>query len=62
MNGKLLMKLKKIILGGDFNIASNSWLDRTPRRGQQPELNDTLASLTVDHWRTSNPTTKNTHG
>lgn len=26
-----------IIIGSDFNIAPNSWLDRKPPKGSQPE-------------------------
>lgn len=32
----------KVIVGGDYKIAPDSWLDRTPRRGQQPEYIDIL--------------------
>uniref|UniRef100_A0A3Q2QH20 exodeoxyribonuclease III n=1 Tax=Fundulus heteroclitus TaxID=8078 RepID=A0A3Q2QH20_FUNHE len=53
---------EKVVMGGDFNIAPDSWLDHKPHRGQQPEYDDILTNLctsthTVDYWRISNPTT-----
>lgn len=52
---------EKVIIGGDFNIAPDSWLDHKPHRGQQPEYDDILTNLcmstrTVDYWRIVNPT------
>ena len=51
----------KVILGGDHNIAPDSWLDRIPHRYSQPVYNDTITNLgtitnIIDCWRTSNPT------
>lgn len=51
----------KVVMGGDFNIAPNSWLDRLPPRGQQPENNEVLHNFcietnTFDYWRLNNPT------
>ena len=51
----------KVILGGDYNIAPDSWLDRKPHRYSQPVYTDTIQELctttnTIDYWRSSNPT------
>lgn len=51
-----------IIIGGDFNIAPNSWLDRKPPKGLQPEYNDMLNNFClsnnlVDYWRVTHPNT-----
>lgn len=51
----------KVVMGGDFNIAPNSWLDRLPPRGQQPENNEVLHNFrietnTFDYWRLNNLT------
>lgn len=51
----------KIIIGGDFNIIPNSWMDKIPIKGQQPEINDILHNFcaitgTFDYWRFINPT------
>ena len=45
---------EKVILGGDFNIAPNSWMDRIPHGGPQPQFDDALSNLcsitnTVDY-------------
>lgn len=60
-NWKITYMTEKVIIGGDFNIAPHSWLDRRPQRGQQPEYDDIIKNLctsthTVDYWRMSNPT------
>lgn len=60
-NWKITFMTEKVIIGGDFNIAPDSWLDRKPHRGQHPEYDDILTNLcmsthTVDYWRISNPT------
>lgn len=51
----------KVILGGDHNIAPDSWLDRIPHRYSQPVYDDTILNLCTttcitDYWRTLNPT------
>lgn len=51
----------KVILGGDHNIAPDSWLDRIPHRNSQPVYSDTILSLftttyIIDYWRALNPT------
>ena len=56
MNGKQHTS-DKVILGGDHNIAPDSWLDRKPHRYSQPVYNDTIMNLcttthTIDYWRT----------
>lgn len=60
-NWKVSFMTEKVVIGGDFNIAPDSWLDRKPHRGQQPVYDDILTNLcmsahTVDCWRISNPT------
>uniref|UniRef100_A0A3B4WDT5 exodeoxyribonuclease III n=1 Tax=Seriola lalandi dorsalis TaxID=1841481 RepID=A0A3B4WDT5_SERLL len=59
-NWEIKYMTDKVVLGGDFNIAPDSWLDRIPHRGQQPEYDDILTNLcisthTVDYWRITNP-------
>jgi len=58
---KAVYMTDKVVMGGDFNIAPNSWLDRLPPRGQQPENNEVLHNFcietnTFDYWRLNNPT------
>jgi len=55
-NGKSV----NVIMGGDFNIALDSWLDRKPQRSTQAVYNDTILNLctktnVVDYWRITNP-------
>lgn len=59
---KLLHGTDNILMGGDFNIAPNSWLDRKPPKGLQPEYNDIINTFSVsnnlvDYWRMTNPDT-----
>lgn len=49
-----------MIIGGDFNIVPDLWLDRRPQRGSHYVYNDTLLNFcktvnVVDYWRVSNP-------
>uniref|UniRef100_A0A672HB23 exodeoxyribonuclease III n=1 Tax=Salarias fasciatus TaxID=181472 RepID=A0A672HB23_SALFA len=58
-----LYRTSNIITGGDFNIAPNSWMDRKPPKGLQPNIDDTfssfcLANHLVDYWRETNPNSK----
>lgn len=58
MNGK--QRTDNIITGGDFNIAPNSWLDRKPPKGSQPDYNDIITNFCLsnnlgDYWRITNP-------
>ncbi len=51
----------KVILGGDHNVAPDSWLDRIPHRNFQPIYSDAILNLCtttnlIDCWRTLNPT------
>uniref|UniRef100_A0AAX7SHF8 exodeoxyribonuclease III n=1 Tax=Astatotilapia calliptera TaxID=8154 RepID=A0AAX7SHF8_ASTCA len=53
----------QVIIGGDFNLAPNSWLDRQPQRGNQPEHESIICDLCtttnmIDYWRMTNPNTK----
>uniref|UniRef100_A0A3B3ST53 exodeoxyribonuclease III n=1 Tax=Paramormyrops kingsleyae TaxID=1676925 RepID=A0A3B3ST53_9TELE len=53
----------QVITGGDFNLAPNSWLDRQPQRGKQPEYDSIIcdfctATNMMDYWRMTNPNTK----
>lgn len=45
---KIIYDTEKVIVGGDFNIAPDSWLDRTPHRGQQPEYINKYSRLLED--------------
>ncbi len=58
---KITFTSDKVILGGDHNIAPDSWLDRIPHRNSQPVYSDTILTLcttthVIDYWRTLNPT------
>lgn len=60
-NWKITYMTEKVVMGGDFNIAPDSWLDWKPQRGQRPEYDDIstylcMSTHTVDYWRISNPT------
>lgn len=51
-----------IITGGDFNLAPDSWLDRKPPKGLQPEYNGIIHNFCssnnlIDYWRVTNPNT-----
>uniref|UniRef100_A0AAZ1XGV7 exodeoxyribonuclease III n=1 Tax=Oreochromis aureus TaxID=47969 RepID=A0AAZ1XGV7_OREAU len=53
----------QVITGGDFNLAPNSWLDRQPQRGKQPEHDSIICDFCtttnmIDYWRMTNPNTK----
>uniref|UniRef100_A0A8C6PU90 Endonuclease/exonuclease/phosphatase domain-containing protein n=1 Tax=Nothobranchius furzeri TaxID=105023 RepID=A0A8C6PU90_NOTFU len=51
------------VIGGDFNLAPNSWLDRQPPRWNQPEYDSILCDYSMstdllDYWRMTNPNMK----
>lgn len=57
---KIAYGTDNIITGGDFNIAPNSWLDRKPPKGSQPDYNDIINNFCLsnnlgDYWRLTNP-------
>lgn len=57
---KVIYKSDNVIIGGDFNIAPDSWLDRKPQRSSHSVYNDIILNLctltnVVDYWRVSNP-------
>ena len=50
----------KIIVGGDFNLAPDLWLDRQPPKAQCHKYDDLIVDLInranlVDYWRVKNP-------
>ena len=58
---KITHMTENVIIGGDFNIAPDSWMDRFPHRGKQPLYDEVLKNLchslkVIDIWRLSNPT------
>ncbi len=51
---------ENVIMGGDFNIVPDPWLDRRPQRASHSVYNDTILNFcktvnVVDYWRVSNP-------
>lgn len=53
---KITYNTDKVILGGNHNIAPDSWLDQIPHRNSQPIYNDTILSLRtkthlIDYWK-----------
>lgn len=57
---KLLYMTDKIIIGGDFNVVPDEWLDRLPLRGHCHNFNDSIIHLAsklnlTDVWRINNP-------
>uniref|UniRef100_A0A3Q0S4P9 Endonuclease/exonuclease/phosphatase domain-containing protein n=1 Tax=Amphilophus citrinellus TaxID=61819 RepID=A0A3Q0S4P9_AMPCI len=50
----------KIIVGGDFNLVPDLWLDRNPPKVKYHKYDDLLAELMnsanlIDYWRVKNP-------
>lgn len=59
---KISYSTDKIIVGGDFNLAPDLWLDRTPPRALCHKYDDLFITLKnnanlIDYWRVNNPGT-----
>ncbi len=59
---KGLYSTEKIVIGGDFNLAPDLWLDRLPPKGQSHNYDETMAEFTsqlnlVDYWKVKHPYT-----
>lgn len=59
---KVSYSTEKIVIGGDFNLAPDLWLDRLPPKGQSHNYDETITEFTsqlnlVDYWRVKHPYT-----
>lgn len=57
---KVIFKTDKIVIGGDFNLAPDRWLDRLPSRWQCHCYEEIISEFTsqlnlTDYWRIKNP-------
>lgn len=60
---KMLFSTDRVIIGGDFNLAPDLWLDRLPSKRHCHTFDETIVELTtkanlIDYWRMKNPTRK----
>ena len=57
---KMLFSTNRVIIGGDFNLAPDLWLDRLPSKRHCHTFDETIAELItnnlLDYWRMKNPT------
>lgn len=60
---KMLFSTDRVIIGGDFNLAPDLWLDCLPSKRHCHTFDETIVELTtkanlIDYWRMKNPTRK----
>ncbi len=60
---KVLYPTNYVLVGGDWNMTPDEWLDRIPPRLGKPQCNDTVKSFMTDNnltdvWRSVNPDVK----